>query len=96
LLSALHDQWGSAQFKSNEVIAVYEKVAGCAARQGLPATEQALHAAIDEVLGGGNRVNVRTFGNWARRVKGAHYGDLVLHARSGGHTKTSEYVIRRK
>ena len=60
-----------------------------------PDKEGAVRGALNEVFGTG-KVGVKTFGHWARRVKGAYFGSLVLDVRFDAHTKTNAFVVRRK
>src|SRR5262249_45448097 len=94
LLAALHDEFGSAPFKSNEVMEVYIQGYNSATGGVTADKEGAVRGALNEVFGAG-KVGVKTFGHWARRVKGAHIGCLALDVRFDAHTKTNAFVVRR-
>ena len=95
LLAALHDKFGSAPFKSNNVMEVYIQGHNSTTGGVTPDKEGAVRGALNEVFGTG-KVGVKTFGHWARRVKGAYFGSLVLDVRFDAHTKTNAFVVRRK
>lgn len=98
LLSALFDHFGKTPFKSSEVNVIYERVADYRrsphTRPTLSATEQALHAALDDVLGSRN-VNAKLFGYWARRVKGARLGAFVLSTQHDTATNANTITVQR-
>jgi hypothetical protein len=98
LLAALFDHFGNTQFKSSEVNTIYERVAdhrrSPLTRPAPPATEQALHAALDDVLGSRN-VNAKLFGYWARRVKGARLGAFVLSTQHDTATNANTITVQR-
>jgi hypothetical protein len=81
LLAALHRHFGSKAFKSAEPVAVYQRALDARRPQGAVSTltpsEQSLADAFEDVFG--NRgVNARQFGQWARRLKGAHTEGFIL------------------
>jgi putative DNA primase/helicase len=98
LLSALHQQFGTAPFKAADVIAVHKKVADQRRSSlTLPAptqTEQALHGAVEDVLSS-KGVDPKYFGFWARRLKGAHNGGFILETHPDPATNTNNITIRR-
>jgi hypothetical protein len=95
LLSALHQHFGTTPFKGAEVIAVHERVADrWRSSPGQPApTEQALHDALDDVLGS-RGVNAKLFGYWARRLNGAHNGGFILETRHNPATNANDITVR--
>lgn len=81
LLAALHRHFGWNSFKSAEPVAVYQRALDARRPQGtcpsLTPSERSLADAFDDAFG--NRgVNARQFGQWARRIKGAHTEGFIL------------------
>jgi hypothetical protein len=98
LLAALHQHFGSRPFKAADPIAVHKGVTDQRrSPQALPApapTEQALHEAIEDVLGSRD-ANAKLFGCWARRVKGALIGGYVLETHHNPTTNANDMMVRR-
>jgi hypothetical protein len=98
LLAALHQHFGTEPFTSAEAIAVHKKVADHRRSSlTLPTptqTEQALHEAIEAVLGSRD-VNAKLFGHCARRVKGAHNGGFILETQTDPTTNANIITVRR-
>jgi putative DNA primase/helicase len=92
LLAALHQHFGLKPFKGAEVIAVHERLARPYA-SGTP-TEQALHEALEDVLGS-RGVNAKVFGYWARRVKGARIGGFILDTHHNPATNANDITVQR-
>jgi len=100
LLAALHDVFnGVTHFNSSGVVDRYTQVAelkrckGTAV--GLGSAANALHDALDSVFGNRGGVSAKSFGYWARRMKGAHTGGFVLEAQLDPHTKVQSFWVRR-
>jgi putative DNA primase/helicase len=97
LLAALHQHFGTAPFKAADAIAVHQRVAdhrrSLQANPVPMATEQALHEALEDVLGG-RKVDAKLFGYWARRVKGAHIGGFLLDAHHDSATNANIIIVR--
>ena len=98
LLAALHQHFGTKPFKGVEAIAVHERVADprrTSLGQPVPThAEQALHDALDAVLGS-RGVNARLFGYCARRLNGAHNGGFILETKHDPATNANVIVVRR-
>jgi len=98
LLAALHQHFGTEPFTSAEAIAVHKKVTDHRRSSlALPTptqTEQALHEAIEAVLGSRD-VNAKLFGHWARRVKGAHNGGFILETQTDPTRNANIITVRR-
>ena len=98
LLAALHQHFGTNPFKAADPIAVHKRVMD--QRRSpltLPAptpTEQALHEAIEDVLGSRD-ANAKLFGYWARRVKGARLGGFILETNHNPATNANDITVRR-
>ena len=96
LLSALHQHFSTKPFKAADVIAVHKKVAdhkrSWAGAAPTP-TEQALHEALEDVLG--RDVNAKLLGHVARRLNGAHNGGFILETRHNPATNANEITVRR-
>jgi hypothetical protein len=99
LLAALDGLYGTAPFRSSDVFAVYTEVANAkrtALQQGgLDRKKEALHAALDAVLGSRGGVSAKLFGYWARKVKGAHIGGFQLDVRHDPATNANVITVRR-
>ena len=99
LLAALHQQFGTAPFKAADVIAVHKKVAdsqrSTGAIQATPPTraEQALHDAVNDVLGS-KRADARQFGHWAHRLKRAHAGGFILETKHDPTANANMITVR--
>jgi hypothetical protein len=91
LLAALHQHFGAKPFKAADPIAVHERVCSSSTPT---ATEQALHEALEDVLGS-RAVNAKLFGYWARRVKGAHNGGFILETLHNPATNANDITVRR-
>jgi hypothetical protein len=94
LLAALYQQFGTTPFKAADPIDVHKRVA--AAHNLLTATpsERALHEALEDVLGN-RKVDAKLFGYWARRIKGAHVGGLILETKHDPATNANLITIRK-
>jgi hypothetical protein len=97
LLAALHQHFGTKPFKAADVIALHKKVADQRRSSlALPAptlTEQALHEALEDVLG--RDVNAKLFGHVARRLNGAHNGGFILETHHNPATNANDITVRR-
>jgi hypothetical protein len=92
LLAALHQHFGTKPFKAADVIAVHEKVGE--RYSSWTASEQALHDALNEVLGS-REVNARKFGQCARRLNGPHNSGFVLEAKHDPATNANVITVRK-
>ena len=98
LLAALHQHFGAKPFKAADPIAVHKRVTD--QRRSpltLPAptpTEQALHEAIEDVLGSRD-ANAKVFGYWARRVKGARIDGFILETHHNPATNANDITVQR-
>jgi hypothetical protein len=81
----------SKEFKSADVMAVYEKVQQSYSSWTL--SERAVYSALNEVLGD-RKVNSKNFGYWGRRTTGAHCGDFVLEARHDKNTNANVFTVK--
>ena len=96
LLAALYQQFGTVPFRAADAIAVHKKVADSQRSTGaiqMPQptqAEQALHDALNDVLGS-KRIDAKLFGYWARRLRGAHNGGLILEI-NHDHTTNSNLI----
>ena len=97
LMAALHDQYGSKEFKSSNVFDVYSKV-GNSKRPNSSVTvtpkELALYDALERVLGS-KRVDAKAFGYWARRVNGARLGGFMLEIKHDPATNANVITIHK-
>ena len=98
LLAALHQHFGSKPFKAADPIAVHKRVTD-QRRSSLTLsaptlTEQALHEAIEDVLGSRD-ANAKVFGYWARRVKGAPIGGFILETHHNPATNANDITVQR-
>jgi hypothetical protein len=108
LLAALHQRFENKWFKGAEVMEVYKRVADLKRTAlGQPAppvhalqaeqafqAEQALHNALDDVLGSRN-VNAKVFGHWARGMNGVHNSGFILESRHDAATNANVIAVRR-
>jgi putative DNA primase/helicase len=98
LLAALHQHFGSNPFKAADPIVVHKRVTDQRRSSlALPAptqTEQALHEAVEDVLGSRD-ANAKIFGYWARRVKGARIGGFTLETHHNPATNANDITVRR-
>jgi putative DNA primase/helicase len=92
LLAALHQCFGTKQFKGADVLAIYTKVRSL--NSNLTGSEQTLREALDDVLG--RNVNPKQFGYWGRRVKGAHNGGYMLEAQFDPAANANVYVVHKR
>jgi hypothetical protein len=81
----------SKEFKSADVMAVYEKVKQPHGSSSL--SQRAVYSALNEVLGD-RKVNSKNFGYWGRRATGAHCGDFVLEARHDKNTNANVFTVK--
>lgn len=96
LLSALHQHFGTKPFKAADVIAIHKKVVDqkCSWAVSAPTpTEQALHEALEDVLG--RDVNAKLLGHVARRLNGAHNGGFILETHHNPATNANDITVRR-
>ena len=97
LLAALYQHFGMKPFDAAKAIAVYRQVA---AYRRLPLTitatpsEEALHDALEEVLGSRD-VNPKLFGYWALRVKKAPNGGFLLETNLNSTTNANDITVKR-
>jgi hypothetical protein len=91
LLAALYQQFGTAPFRAADPIDVHKRVA--AAHNSTP-SERALHEALEDVLGN-RKVDAKLFGYWARRIKGAHVGGLMLETKHDPASNANVITIRK-
>jgi hypothetical protein len=98
LLAALHNHFGTAEFRSAEVISVHQGVSDHRrapyASTAPQKTEQSIHDALEDVLG--QKINAKLFGFWARRVKGAHLGGFVLETHHDATTNANSISVSRR
>jgi putative DNA primase/helicase len=98
LLAALHQHFGAKPFKAADPITVHKRVVDQRrSSMALPAptqTEQALHEAIEDVLGSRD-ANAKLFGYWARRVKGARLGGFILETNHNPATNANDLRVQR-
>jgi hypothetical protein len=97
LLAALHQHFGTNPFKAADPIAVHKRVADQRRSQSLSAptpSEQALSEAIDDVLGSHKANDAKTFGYWARRVKGARIEGFILELQHNRTTNANDMTVR--
>jgi hypothetical protein len=92
LLAALYQHFGTTPFKAADPIDVHRRVTGPYGVGTL--AERALHEALEDVLGN-RKVDAKLFGYWARRVKGAHVGGLMLETRHDPATNANVITIRK-
>jgi hypothetical protein len=96
LVAALHQQFGTTPFKAADVIAIHKKVEDNR-RLSLPIpptpAEQALHDALDNVLGS-KRIDGKLFGYCARRLNGAHTGGFILETRHDPAANANVITVR--
>jgi hypothetical protein len=57
--------------------------------------EQALHDAIENVLGERKATDAKTFGYWARRVKGARIEGFILDTTHNPATNANDITVQR-
>jgi hypothetical protein len=97
LLAALHQHFGTNPCKAADAIAVHKRVMNHRRSPlTLPAptqTEEALHEAIEDVLGSRD-ANAKLFGYWARRVKGARVGGFILETNHNPATNANDMTVR--
>jgi putative DNA primase/helicase len=98
LLAALHQKFGGNPFKAADVIAVHKNVTDHR-RSSLesPAptpSEQALYEAIEDVLGNRKANDAKSFGYWARRVKGAPIEGFILDTHHNPTTNANDMTVR--
>jgi hypothetical protein len=93
LLAALYQHFGPSPFKSADPIDVHKRVAGSNFPTPTP-SERALHEALEDVLGN-RKVDAKLFGYWARRIKGAHLGGLMLETKHDPATNANVIRIRK-
>jgi hypothetical protein len=96
LLAALYYHM-SSPFKAADVIRHHTHVASAGARPETYSptpTEQALHDALEDVLGK-REINARFFGFWARRVQGAHIGGFILELDRDSTTNANLITVRK-
>ena len=98
LLAALHQHFGMSPFKAADPIAVHKRVMdqkrSSLALPGPMPSEQALHEALEDVLGSRD-VNAKLFGYWARRVKGARIGGFILQTSLNPATNANDIMVQR-
>jgi hypothetical protein len=94
LLAALYQQFGTTPFKAADPVDVHKRVAGLHSSLSATPSERALHEALEDVLGN-RKVDARLFGYWARRVKGAHVGGLILETKHDPTTNANLITIRK-
>jgi hypothetical protein len=98
LLAALHQHFDKQPFKAADPIAVHKRVTD--QRRSTPTqttptpTEQALHEAIEDVLGSRD-ANAKLFGYWARRVRGACIGGFILETHHNSATNANDITVER-
>jgi hypothetical protein len=97
LLAALHQHFGTNPFKAADPIALHKRVMDHR-RSPLTLlaptpTAQALHEAIEDVLGSRD-ANAKLFGYWARRVKGARLGGFILETNHNPATNANDMTVR--
>ena len=99
LLAALHQHFGVNPFKAADPIAVHKRVKdqGRSTLQSPAPTaaEQALHDAIEDVLGSQKANDAKTFGYWARRIKGARIEGFILETHHNSVTNANDITVRR-
>jgi putative DNA primase/helicase len=96
LLAALHQHFGSKPFKAADPIVVHKRVTDqrrSSLTQSTTLAEQALHEAIEDVLGSRD-ANAKVFGYWARRVKGAAIGGFILETHHNPATNANDITVR--
>jgi hypothetical protein len=98
LLTALHQCFHENPFKAADVISVHERMTKGTLYPSLDALkaamEQALHDALEDVLGS-RGVSAKLFGYWARRIKGAHLGGYILQTDPDPKTNVNLIRVRR-
>ena len=99
LLAALHQHFGAKPFKAADPITVHKRVTD-QRRSPLPLpdptpTEQALHEAIEDVLGSREANDAKAFGYWARRIKGARIEGFILETHHNPATNANDITVRR-
>jgi len=99
LLAALHQHFGPNPFKAADPIAVRKRVTDHKRSLGtLPAprqTEQALCEALEDVLGSHKANDAKSFGYWARRVKGARIEGFILETHHNPATNANDITVKR-
>jgi hypothetical protein len=94
LLAALYQHFGTTPFKAADPVDVHKRVAGLHSSLSATPSERALHEALEDVLGN-RKEDARLFGYWARRVKGAHVGGLILETKHDPATNANLITIRK-
>jgi putative DNA primase/helicase len=99
LLAALHQHFGAKPFKAADPITVHKRVTD-QRRSPLPLpdptpTEQALHEAIEDVLGSREANAAKAFGYWARGIKGARIEGFILETHHNPATNANDITVRR-
>jgi hypothetical protein len=95
LLDALYQHFGTTPFKAADPVDVHKRVAGARySFEAITSSERALHEALEDVLGN-RKVDAKLFGYWARRVKGAHVGGLILETKHDPATNANLITIRK-
>ena len=97
LLAALHQHFGAKPFKAADPITVHKRVTDqrrSSLTQSTTLAEQALHEAIEDVLGSRD-ANAKVFGYWARRVKGAPIGGFILETHHNPATNANDITVQR-
>ncbi|VIO73286.1 hypothetical protein CI1B_48910 [Bradyrhizobium ivorense] len=98
LLSALYQHFGTAPFRAAEAIAVHKRVLDHRRSSHTfiappSAAEQALHEALEEVLGARD-LTAKVMGYWARRMKGVHTGGYILDTQQNTATNANDITVR--
>jgi hypothetical protein len=95
LLAALYQQFGTAPFRAADPIDVHKRVADARYGSVTPTpSERELHEALEDVLGN-RKVDAKLFGYWARRIKGAHVGGLILETKHDPATNANLITIQK-
>ena len=97
LLASLHQHFGAMPFKAGDAITVHKRVIDHRRSPfnspGPTSTEQAVHEALEEVLGVKD-LNAKVFGYWARRLKGTRIGGFMLETHHNPVTNANDITVR--